>query len=184
MPINVTCSGCGRKSIAPDSAAGSKAQCKGCRTILTIPGTPKPKFCAACGTDVSQRKRTKDERGDYYCEPCWAAKAQAPAEGAAPADEILHYPCHVCDTLFTADEVYDEGAGRMICKPCWEARQQQPQPADGLELADAAPAAAQAGDLFCEGCNRLFPPEKLKLSKSGAVLCKQCSKARERERVA
>ncbi|MDB5357041.1 MAG: hypothetical protein JWN24_3494 [Phycisphaerales bacterium] len=180
MPITVTCSGCGRKSVAPDSAAGSKAQCKACRTIMTIPGGAKTKVCVTCGIDVSQRKRTKDAEGNYYCEPCWAARAQA-AAGVPPVDDVIHYPCYVCDTLFTPDEVYDEGGGRTICKACWEARQNQPQPASGLELVDGGAASGQqSGDLFCEGCSRLFPPQKLKLSKDGAVLCKQCSKSRER----
>ncbi|MBN2022990.1 MAG: hypothetical protein JW809_09360 [Pirellulales bacterium] len=37
MPIAVACPGCGRKSQAPDAAAGKRAKCPGCGQILTIP---------------------------------------------------------------------------------------------------------------------------------------------------
>jgi len=37
MPIRVVCPGCGRKSQAPDSAAGRRAKCPGCGQTLTIP---------------------------------------------------------------------------------------------------------------------------------------------------
>jgi hypothetical protein len=29
------------------------------------------KVCVACGMDVSSLTRTRDPRGDYYCQPCW-----------------------------------------------------------------------------------------------------------------
>jgi hypothetical protein len=210
MPITVTCSGCGRKSAVPDSAAGSKAQCKACRKILTIPGAAKAKVCVTCGTDVSQRKRTKDAEGNYYCEPCWAAKVDAaragtPAPGSTDDDAVM-YPCGECEGLFAADEVYDEGGGATICRNCWQARATRAPaiaakaggaPADpdlppGLEFSAAElegtsasppplPAAQQpSSDLFCEGCHRVFPPEKLKLQPDGAVLCKQCLVERKR----
>jgi hypothetical protein len=35
------------------------------------------KICCACGQDVAGQKRTKDDRGNYYCAPCWIAKARA-----------------------------------------------------------------------------------------------------------
>lgn len=32
------------------------------------------KVCVVCGKDVSQTKRTKDQQGRYYCNPCWATR--------------------------------------------------------------------------------------------------------------
>jgi hypothetical protein len=37
------------------------------------------KICSICGTNVSQLKRTKDERGNYFCVPCWQARVRAVA---------------------------------------------------------------------------------------------------------
>lgn len=36
------------------------------------------KVCCVCGKDVSQTKRTKDTKGNYYCNPCWAGVARTP----------------------------------------------------------------------------------------------------------
>lgn len=42
------------------------------------------KTCSVCGVNVSDKPRTKDATGKYFCEPC-AAKAKAAAQPAAPA---------------------------------------------------------------------------------------------------
>jgi hypothetical protein len=50
------------------------------------------KKCVICGKDVSTEKRTKDARGNYYCEPCRLARIEAirasgaPQPAAAPAE--------------------------------------------------------------------------------------------------
>jgi hypothetical protein len=49
------------------------------------------KFCVLCRQDCSNRPRTRDAKGHYYCKTCYdnAAARLAPAPGAAPADEPL-----------------------------------------------------------------------------------------------
>src|SRR3954462_14366551 len=44
------------------------------------------KVCHICSTDVSQKKRTKDAQGRYYCEACY--KAQSGRGGAVPVAEL------------------------------------------------------------------------------------------------
>jgi len=38
MPITTTCPGCGKQMEAPDKAAGRKAHCPHCRSVIEIPG--------------------------------------------------------------------------------------------------------------------------------------------------
>jgi hypothetical protein len=45
------------------------------------------KICVKCGVNVSQRKRTKDQYGRYYCMPCWPVKTATPLEPPQPAEE-------------------------------------------------------------------------------------------------
>ena len=195
--VQVTCKQCGAPFTVPAAESAAEAPLSAAKT------------CVSCGIDVSRSKRAKDARGNYYCEACWTARAQ-PAKpptpraastpppmppamkpvtrgAAAPplppvpptaraGDEIVHYPCSVCETLFTIDEVYDQGSGRVICKACHETQQADPS----TQPPPAATNAAAAEELFCEGCNRLFPPDQLKLSPGGAVLCKKCMKSRGR----
>src|SRR5215467_5808331 len=44
MPISMKCPQCGKKLNAPDSAAGKRARCPHCKTIVTLPaaGSPPP----------------------------------------------------------------------------------------------------------------------------------------------
>ena len=35
---------------------------------------------------------------------------------ASEAEDVIYYPCEVCDLLCTAEEVYDAGGGKMVCK--------------------------------------------------------------------
>jgi ribosomal protein L37E len=43
-----------------------------------------PKSCASCGIDVTNRKRTKDAQGRYYCEDCVARAKTAKAVANPP----------------------------------------------------------------------------------------------------
>jgi acetyl esterase/lipase len=47
------------------------------------------KICLVCHADVSQVKRVKDSKGNYYCEPCYAARKQSakPADRPAPSPD-------------------------------------------------------------------------------------------------
>src|SRR4051812_20408250 len=44
MPISMQCPQCGKKLNAPDTAAGKRARCPQCKTIVTLPspGAPPP----------------------------------------------------------------------------------------------------------------------------------------------
>jgi hypothetical protein len=49
--------------------------------------TDVQKICSSCGIDVSQQKRIKDEKGRYYCHPCWTERGhsvQLPQPSAPP----------------------------------------------------------------------------------------------------
>jgi hypothetical protein len=43
------------------------------------------KLCSVCGEDVAARKRVKDQKGQYYCEPCFAQRRAAQPKGAPGA---------------------------------------------------------------------------------------------------
>lgn len=88
------------------------------------------KVCVTCGKDVSGQKRTRDERGRYFCAPCWAAAALAaraagvdvPAVTAGvatrtvPPDAPLF--CESCNGSFRAGELMLSVDGRVTCKAC------------------------------------------------------------------
>jgi hypothetical protein len=92
MSISITCPSCGTKANAADAAAGKRAKCRKCGAAVQIPAlvpveavaptvavpSLPPKLCASCGADVSHQKRVKDDLGNYYCHPCWAANMQPP----------------------------------------------------------------------------------------------------------
>src|ERR1043165_4762024 len=42
MPISIRCPECGRKLSAPDGAAGKRARCPHCKTIVTLPSAAAP----------------------------------------------------------------------------------------------------------------------------------------------
>jgi hypothetical protein len=69
VPITVSCSNCGTTGQVASEAAGKRAQCRACGAVVQIPAT-RPKVCSTCGRDVSHATRVKDERGNYYCDPC------------------------------------------------------------------------------------------------------------------
>ncbi len=49
--------------------------------------SPDAKACTSCGLDVTNRKRTKDAQGRYFCEDC-VAKAKAARAAANPPPQI------------------------------------------------------------------------------------------------
>lgn len=80
MPIKAPCPRCKHVTHLPDSASGKLGRCKQCGAIVRIPiADSQRKFCCVCRGDVTQAKRVKDERGQYYCEPCWKACVDASA---------------------------------------------------------------------------------------------------------
>jgi hypothetical protein len=80
MAIKAPCPRCKHVSTVPDSAGGRLARCRQCGAIVHIPiADSQRKFCCVCRGDVTQTKRVKDERGQYYCEACWKARLDAAA---------------------------------------------------------------------------------------------------------
>lgn len=80
MQSFASCPACGRRSQLQTSH-GTGVRCDVCGRALDL-GSVGPKVCSACGIDVSQTKRVKDERGRYFCHPCWAAR-YSPVNAAA-----------------------------------------------------------------------------------------------------
>jgi hypothetical protein len=112
------------------------------------------KVCHVCAADVSQKKRTKDSKGRYYCEACYKAQ-HAKATGAA---------------------VMGEAEPPAAAEP----RKSVPVPAedDGLiELADDlkkanAPAPEQA--MFaCLNCKKIVPEKQIR-NDDGEFVCLAC----------
>jgi hypothetical protein len=115
------------------------------------------KICHICAVDVSQKKRTKDAQGRYYCEACYKAQraraaGQAPAEAAEPPEKPRGIPLD--------DE---EGV---------------------IELADDVkktrePAKPEA--MFgCADCKRIVPEKQIR-NDDGDFVCLACfSKRREK----
>ena len=156
MAITVKCGACGSIAQAPDTAAGAKGKCRACGAVVEIPklgaaaagaapagagsvaprAAASPKMCVACGVDVAGKKRTKDPRGNYYCQPCWDVKVRegkaVPVQAGVGAgagsgvaggggEDPVDFPCAECGVLGGPDDVYDDN-GRYVCKACWDAQ--------------------------------------------------------------
>lgn len=114
MPISIACPSCGAESQVPDASAGARGKCRECGTAVQVPDKAK-KICCACGIDVAGQPRTKDERGRYFCKPCWVEHQNAasePDDDAAVSDELL--ACPQCGGVFGIDEMDVSG----VCIRC------------------------------------------------------------------
>ena len=86
MALEVTCPGCGARTLVPDSARGTWGRCPRCRQPVQVPAAGAApnanggaaaagaKVCTACRKDLRGQKRVKDPQGRYYCESCYAAR--------------------------------------------------------------------------------------------------------------
>lgn len=108
------------------------------------------KLCVVCGDDLSAKKRTKDARGQYYCEPCVQKKAAQRA--AAPAAEPV-----------LAGAV---GAPAAVAPP----------PADDGML-DLAPVREEKPKdvpmAACSACKKLLPERQVR-NVNGDFICNAC----------
>lgn len=90
MSIALTCPKCKTTAHLPDSAAGRKARCKTCGTILRVPSHKKLE-CCMCGAQLSPGEYTADEDGGCYCPQCAAERfgqaVKSPA-AAAPSPTV------------------------------------------------------------------------------------------------
>ncbi len=100
--------------------------------------------------------------GDTICKSCWAEQARRRSQAIPDAPGDLE--------LSSAPNANFGGAGTST--------QTAGLPAD-LELlppeADDAPAR---DSVFCEECNRVYPPDQLDFGTDGSVVCKGCAKRR------
>jgi hypothetical protein len=114
MSIAIICPSCGAKASAADAAAGKRAKCRACGTVIQIPVSvsappvepppqappPAPKripptLCVRCATDVTYLQRITDDVGHAYCKPCWdlvnqPAPALDPGAARAPSVDPMH----------------------------------------------------------------------------------------------
>ena len=88
------------------------------------------KRCRVCGADVSRRKRTKDQSGNYYCTGCYAAATAsqqtpaqtdldglehlAAAEAAAAPQSLDRFDCPSCGGMFAFAKMHPTG----VCNAC------------------------------------------------------------------
>ena len=62
------------------------------------------KICVICGEDCSDRPRTKDPKGRYYCKPCYEKARQRARTGrTAPTPAAALYPDDRVDPTFLAE---------------------------------------------------------------------------------
>lgn len=89
MSIVASCPGCSRTIQVPDDAAGKKGKCRACGSVVIVPDMPgRAKTCTVCGVDVSKQKRTKDEAGNYFCQPCWMLRCQRRGGREEPHSDV------------------------------------------------------------------------------------------------
>lgn len=100
MPIQFKCNQCGRKLQAPDSAAGRRAKCPDCGTVMTIPGDVYDAEEVAVAEEVIPATRQEGE-GAYGL-----------AEPAPRREEADRTPCAMCGELIPA--------GAAKCRYCGE----------------------------------------------------------------
>ena len=112
------------------------------------------KTCSVCNIDLSQNKRVKDSRGNYYCQSCAAVLARsnkviqnsaaAAVVASAQAADPLLFPCRVCQNRFAVDDVYSEADGRTICKGCWTKLTAPAKPGNSAGKGPSTPRASSA----------------------------------------
>jgi hypothetical protein len=107
------------------------------------------KLCSVCGDDIASKKRVKDTRGNYYCEPCFAATRETNKQPA---------------TVGTGNAAMPASAPLST-------------PADGDGVLDLAPEREKPkedANLFgCSGCKKLVPQRQIR-NVDGEFICHSC----------
>jgi hypothetical protein len=75
------------------------------------------KRCRVCGMDVSQRKRTKDGNGNYYCDPCYQSAAQASHPAEDEVAPVVRLPSR--QGAARTGDVAPVGAADVTPEPSW-----------------------------------------------------------------
>src|SRR5438128_691303 len=98
MAIRVVCSGCGSEATVPESAAGQRGRCRQCNAVVTVPASNRSDVaCFMCGTDLSERERTKDAADNYFCVECWKLKIKRQKQAKAATATTTANPERVDD---------------------------------------------------------------------------------------
>jgi len=113
---------------------------------MTIPSGAS-KICKACGSDCSNKPRTKDAKGNYYCKPCYDAELQKKREAVASAQTTRRAPTPQPASL-EPDLALDDGEPNLL-----------------EQLLVEAPATAPSG-MLCPSCRSSIP--------AGGMLCTLC----------
>jgi hypothetical protein len=102
------------------------------------------KICVICGEDCSNKPRTKDSKGRYYCKPCH--------------DQALREKRGIAKTAKAA----------AVFKPPPPPKKRDDDPLSLLDelIPDVAPVAAAGGVRACANCGGAMTP--------GAVICLNC----------
>lgn len=105
------------------------------------PSAASTKICSACGRDVSQAKRYKDESGTYYCAPCWPKASSdagklpeqmaAQRKPAAVPEELLF--CEGCGGRFAPKYLRLENQ-RVLCVDCLAERRRRATASAGVAV--------------------------------------------------
>lgn len=111
MPISITCPSCGKKLSAPESAAGKRAKCPKCATIVMVPNPQEPIV------DEPVAENPLDPDFDDLGLP-----AANPYASPPPVDEPERRPCPACGEMIVASaakcrfcgEVFDPTLTRVV----------------------------------------------------------------------
>ncbi len=117
------------------------------------------KMCCACSADVANQKRVKDQRGQYYCQPCYDGKVQEKL-GAGVA--VASSRAAVADPV----DPYDFPASS--------------EGEIGL-VEEAKPAAAVHEEMFgCADCKKLVAKRQIR-NDDGDFVCVPCFAKRHQQ---
>jgi DNA-directed RNA polymerase subunit RPC12/RpoP len=99
--MGLTCPGCGKKLNVPESAAGKKVRCPGCKTVVAVPNRPvaaapstrsPPGGADTAGSDAPLGVAVaKTPTSTMRCPACKAAALQP-----LPANAVSRHPGYVC----------------------------------------------------------------------------------------
>ncbi len=181
MVLEVTCPGCGARTLVPESARGTWGCCPRCLQPVQVPvagAAPAAgaKVCVVCQKDLHGQSRIKDPKGRYYCELCYAAHAGGKnsqgAGGGSPAS-----PTAVPETSPFAPQGDLAKLAELLpadLQPLAPIETSSPADAGVTAVAHAAPQpAARSGEQFCSRCGRSDASTPLVI-RDGKYICAEC----------
>ncbi len=187
MALEVTCPGCGARTLVPESARGSWGRCPRCRQPVQVPAVGAAtntydgaaaagaKVCIVCRKDLRGQKRIKDPQGRYYCESCYAARITG--KNLHGTGGSLASPTAALETSPLAPQ------GELSQLVDLLPTDLQPlAPIEAGSLADAGvmavapgvpPPAARSEEQFCSRCGQSDTTAPL-VFRDGKYICAEC----------